>query len=180
MNEKHDFLPPASDELWELTSAMCDDRATPEQRDRLEVLLHDDKDAKSFFVAYMQLHAALAWQWQGHADRAACPPDLTSPDTQTDEAAGTRSPVLGFLGDTMRQGWGFLSDASRSPLVVIAVLAASLITLLGIWAAPSFLATAGDRSIVRRVHMARITGTIDCCWTDKQAGLELGAALRPG
>jgi hypothetical protein len=180
MNEKHDFLPPASDELWELTAAMCDDRATPEQRDRLEVLLHDDKDAKSFFVAYMQLHAALAWRWQGHADRVAYPPGLTSPDAQTDEAAGTRSPILGFLGDTMRQGWGFLSDAPRSPLIVIAVLAASLFTLLGIWAAPGFLATAGDRPIVSGVHVARITGTIDCCWTDEKEELRLGADLRPG
>ncbi len=55
---------PPDDELWLLTSAMCDGTITPEQKSRLESLLHGSEEARLFYSAYMDLHGQLLWHYR--------------------------------------------------------------------------------------------------------------------
>ena len=54
-------LPAADSELARLVESMCDGTITPAEGDRLESLLADDRDAKLYYVAYLDLHAQVQW-----------------------------------------------------------------------------------------------------------------------
>ncbi len=61
MNHNPIKLPPADSELVRLVELMCDGAISPAERDRLESLLENDRDAKLFYIAYLDLHAQMQW-----------------------------------------------------------------------------------------------------------------------
>ncbi len=61
MNRNPIKLPPADSELVRLVELMCDGVIAPAERDRLESLLENDRDAKLFYIAYLDLHAQMQW-----------------------------------------------------------------------------------------------------------------------
>jgi len=72
MNRNSIKLPPADSELVRLVELMCDGIITPAERDRLELLLENDRDAKLFYIAYLDLHAHMQWTMrEGCADEVA-------------------------------------------------------------------------------------------------------------
>ena len=94
-----------------LLSRLADESATPEDIAALEQMLLDDAAARRRYVHYLDLHEELRLR--------ANEGGLSSP----------HSPVLGFLGDIGRQGWGFVSGHSvkfsaLAALVFVAVIAA--------------------------------------------------------
>ena len=50
-------LPPADSELSRLVELLCDAAIAPAERDRLESLLASDRDARLYYLAYLDLHA---------------------------------------------------------------------------------------------------------------------------
>lgn len=48
-------------ELTALLEALCEDRLTPEQARRLELLVLNDREARQFYLDYIALHGALYW-----------------------------------------------------------------------------------------------------------------------
>ena len=58
-------LPPAESELSRLVESMCDGTIVSRERDRLELLLENDRDAQLFYVAYLDLHAQVQWMMRG-------------------------------------------------------------------------------------------------------------------
>jgi hypothetical protein len=61
-------------ELAELLEALCEDRLTPPQAERLEQLVLSDREARRFYLAYIDLHGTLYWDTakaaEGEAERA--------------------------------------------------------------------------------------------------------------
>jgi hypothetical protein len=53
-----------SKDLWRLVGALCDGTLTEPERDRLEVLLRSDTEAKRFAMAYLDQHARLLWRYR--------------------------------------------------------------------------------------------------------------------
>lgn len=52
---------PDRDEMHRLLSALCDDSATPEERQRLGALLRSSSRLWRFYLRYLDLHAAIQW-----------------------------------------------------------------------------------------------------------------------
>jgi hypothetical protein len=67
MTEPPGALPTADSELWSLLDTFVDGTATPAQRDQLETRLRAEPRARQFYVAYLDLHAALQWRTRGEA-----------------------------------------------------------------------------------------------------------------
>jgi hypothetical protein len=66
MSERGSMLPPADDQLWELVEA-CVTAGPAWARDQLEARLRGDAAARRFYVAYLDLHAALQWRTRGES-----------------------------------------------------------------------------------------------------------------
>ena len=58
-------LPPSDSELARLVELLCEGTIRPAERDRLESLLADDRDARLYCVAYLDLHARAIWHTRG-------------------------------------------------------------------------------------------------------------------
>jgi|GEM_PF-5233465 len=78
-------LPPIDSELATLVDALCEGAITPDDRDRLEAILAGDRNAKLYYVAYLDLHAQVQWltrgedKWPaGEAAPMACDSDAES------------------------------------------------------------------------------------------------------
>jgi hypothetical protein len=69
MSASHDKLPTADGEMWSLVEEFVAGTATPAQQERLEARLHAEESARLFYVAYLDLHAALQWRMRGEARR---------------------------------------------------------------------------------------------------------------
>jgi hypothetical protein len=65
MNERKGSLPPTDAELWSLVEAMVTGAATTAERDRLEARLRVEREARLFYVSYLDLHAHLQWRTRG-------------------------------------------------------------------------------------------------------------------
>ena len=126
-------------------------RRIAEDRLALRTLLAERAELRSQYVAWMRLHANLSWRFmpgkplspdelqryavaEAIADEAMpdslAQQEATQLDLGTGLAAGNtaddgprRSPILGFLGDVGRQGWGYVSSHSAF-FSVLAVLVA--------------------------------------------------------
>ena len=61
MNRNPVQLPPVESELARLVELMCDGAISPAERDRLESLMENNRDAKLFYIAYLDLHAQMQW-----------------------------------------------------------------------------------------------------------------------
>ena len=64
-------LPSGDEELWSLVEAFVTETASPAQRDRLEARLRSDRQARLFYISYLDLHAHLQWRTRGVAVPAA-------------------------------------------------------------------------------------------------------------
>jgi hypothetical protein len=71
MTERSGHRPSADEELWSLVEATLEGTATARQRDRLQARLRSEPDARRFYVAVLDLHAALQWRTRGMAVPAA-------------------------------------------------------------------------------------------------------------
>jgi hypothetical protein len=69
MSERRARLPAADGELWTLVEELVAGTATSTQRERLEARLRTEESARLFYVAYLDLHAALQWRMRGEASR---------------------------------------------------------------------------------------------------------------
>jgi len=58
----------ASPELRELVRAVCEERLTAQQRDRLEQLLRADEAARMFYVAHVDMSARIQFMFRGQFD----------------------------------------------------------------------------------------------------------------
>jgi len=147
---------PIPEELRDLIDEYLGGEMEAPRFDRLQTWLRDDPWARAYFVRYGQMQSQLYIDMR--ADRAAdralsriwelagegSPEDSVAAEiaalqAEADSPAGDsaplappagKSPVLGFLGDLGRQGWGFVSGHGVlfSSLVVLVVVAA-LVTL---------------------------------------------------
>ena len=88
-------LPPIDSELATLVDALCEGAITPDDRDRLEAILAGDRNAKLYYVAYLDLHAQVQWltrgedKWPaGEAAPMACDSDAESARHGDDGAFG--------------------------------------------------------------------------------------------
>lgn len=131
-----------NDELEKLTAAVCDGRASEEQRARLTELLRDDPAARDDYLRYVDMHAALG--------------DEALPSLESNIINYTRG---GFSGTPGRAGFGW-ADALK--------LAAVLVLLLGLLFAllkkpeqkpPSTASAASPRIVV-----ATLLFSEDCEW----------------
>ena len=194
-------LPAADSELARLVEAMCDGTIAPGERDRLESLLADDRDAKLYYVAYMDLHAHIQWLTRGQEESASefgvrgSGQDFGfAADVPAAEAAGPPASGLRPLCSPLATSHYPLA----TPFVggpVFSYMVATLIVgmmLLGAWA---FKVTHDYRDVVNHksqwrtapgksipkppelVFVGRITGMKDCRWADPKTQAYIGSSV---
>jgi ferric-dicitrate binding protein FerR (iron transport regulator) len=108
MSKRPAPLPPADDELWSLVEALVEGSATAAERDRLEARLRAEPAARSFYVAFLDLHAHLQWRTRG-------------------EASPTRSAELGARNAARAPRW------RRAAFAASLALAAGLLVAFFVW-----------------------------------------------
>ncbi len=86
-------LPPADGELALLVESLCEGTIAAEQRDRLESLMANDREAKLYYVAYMDLHAQMQWLTRGEAQKERAEGGRRKAETKG-SGVGGQGPVL--------------------------------------------------------------------------------------
>ena len=167
-------------ELCDLAEALCENRLTVQQAERLESLLLAHPALRRRYVLYMQMHAAAECEW-GRTTRipATAPPPSTA---------------FGFLGDLGAKGLDYLSNHLFLFSVLIAMVAAGSLAAWN-WESKHHnaqgrvaaqAATLPDSQPASResktadLPIARLTRTVDCQWTSPIMTLAVGEELTTG
>jgi hypothetical protein len=155
-----------------LFDVACDGEASAEQWAELEAILRSDEQARRLYLEYCRLHVDLHFAVRGRR-AVGIVSDAIRRDALRKEK---RSPVLGFLGDSARRGWGFVSDHTVlfSLLAVVLVLG-SLTVLVGLSLRPK-----GEVGGSAPPPAARLARTSDCRWNNVAAGFSPGTELVAG
>ncbi|MBN1394305.1 MAG: NPCBM/NEW2 domain-containing protein [Pirellulales bacterium] len=169
-------LPPADDELARLVESYCDGAISSGERDRLELLLSGGRDAKLFFVAYLDLHAQMQWLTRGEKQEME---NIEAMDAQP--VVLSPSPLFSSLTPS------FVGGPVFSYMVATVVLC---LMLLGAWAykitresGPSYVydsrgsTSSGLSDRQQMVFVGRITGMRDCRWADPDTRTIIGASV---
>ncbi len=153
-------------ELCRLITALCDGHLDPEEHRRLEAMLADDPESRSFYYEYVALHAELSWSNAAGESRKALL-ELESNRAKGDgPAAPAKSPILGFLGECFEQGFGFTQNSGS--------LWTFLFILLG---AGGILC---PLMLLVQHPTAKIIATVDCKWSENSKTFADNAKLECG
>jgi hypothetical protein len=197
-------LPAADGELTALMELLCEGTIQPAQRDRLEELLRTDRDAKLYYVAYMDLHAQMQWLTRGQetgtsgqwpvvsgqrvaSDEWRVESEIQHPKTQ-DPRPKTSIPNLQI--PTLHSPLSTLHYWAISYSVATVLLA---VFLLGAWSytithpnADSLavknnrgttLSAANEKDPSQFIFVGRVSGMVDCQWADEATATFPGAAV---
>ncbi len=205
MNRNPIKLPPADSELVRLVELMCDGAISPAERDRLELLLENDRDAKLFYIAYLDLHAQM--QWMMREDRAeevasgqwsvAGESDMKSlnPEISKSQIPNLPPAVSIILDDsTLPAPLSSLPFYISHPFVFSNLFALLVIGIgaLGAWFyqvdIPHPVARSGRSSINTNKSLGskelefvgRVTGMVDVKWADINTSTETGNGVPLG
>jgi ferric-dicitrate binding protein FerR (iron transport regulator) len=145
------------DELQSLCESAIEGRLTPEQAARLDRLVVDDREARRYYVEYMNQHACLRWS-------VADPAFLASP--LLSGAAVAKTPASVRAGSWRPRRHWTLSLAGG--------MAAAAVLILGVWL--------GTRSPGAQVPqaVATLSGTVACKWGSGSLPTETGSRLPAG
>jgi len=190
-------------EIARLAALLCDGQVAEAELFALEQLLRDDPEAQAYYRQYMAIDVALEWTFVDRAFRG-------SPAQGELPASPPRSPILGFLGDVGRQGWGFVSGHNvvfslLAVLVAVAALVAVVVRNgdLGRQDAatkseiadhnsefssrnseiPNFPRRAPSKMVAgegQGVRVARLVRANDCRWNGQSSAPEVGQPLPAG
>jgi len=106
-------------ELADLLAALCDDRLSAPQAERIEELVIADPEALRFYINYIDLHGMLHWDAAGGA--VACDADA--------------APLLAELkANSQPQVTAWIGLRSRTARIAAAVIATTLLIAVGLWA----------------------------------------------
>jgi ferric-dicitrate binding protein FerR (iron transport regulator) len=141
------------DELQSLCESAIEGLLTPEEAARLERLVVDDREARRYYVEYLNQHACLRWS-------VAEPAFLLSPLS-----------VGGAVAEVSAAAWG---PRRRWALSLAGGLAAAAVLMIGVW-----LGTRSRGGQVPRTA-ARLFGTVACKWGSGSLPTETGARLPAG
>ena len=132
--------------LMELASAVCDDRASQDEIEQLEILLKGNAQAQAAYADYMLLHAELYWQQESLQDQN-----------------GTKIRVTSYGSNPL--GWTTLWTLAAM-LLVGSVLGAVIMWGMG---------SSGEQPIIRSVanwehgeSVAIVSQTVNCRWSLNQ------------
>ncbi len=182
--------PEHRDDLYRLIDALFDDRLDAADHDRLAALLDTDDDALRLYVAEMNLHANLLWDFRAEqADDAevvgefpvadGLPPAGCTGSTlllgvPPIQCESDHSPVFGFFGRATSAMTGFATSGWPVAYLVSMVVLVAGAFLAAVTYVSRPLPNAGDagsiavRAATLTSAVARITETADCRWTDPQ------------
>jgi len=155
------------DELQTLLAKLVDGHLLPEEHARLENLLREDKNARRVYRDHMLIHSMLYWQ---HTDVPR--PALVDSPQEKATSRDPSSPLLGFLGNTFRQGYGFFSN--HAPLLGILLVVALLGGVIGL---AMFRGGVAGSTTSRIAHLSQ---THACQWGGLDTPLITGSSLLPG
>ena len=189
-----------------LIGELLEGRLTADQMESLGRLLQADPQARNLYLRQITTHAMLQWELaqpfeSDHGQAAeqepvAPPPTDQSPASLPLADGCSPSPVLGFLGDIGRQGWGFVSEHTT----LFSMLAA-LVLVAGLIAARVWKGNDGNRNpdagskiashpseisnpdrapfgwLPAPSPFARLTRAVDGCWGHSVPALNWGPPL---
>ena len=124
------------DSLRSLFSSLCEDSMTSQELAGLEDKLRDDPAALSEFVAYLDLHAALDWEFsRKESVRPGKSEETEAEEDQNDPGIFQHDDTIARATDTMplparRAAW-FSKHISRDSIVITAVLFLAVGLVLG-------------------------------------------------
>ena len=180
-----------NDRIWYMADAVCMGTATDEELRELEARVLSDDTARSLYIAYCQLDAALDLELGGQrVGMLACDKIQIEMQTATANEFPVATPAPTFLSNAIHGTVGFFSNE-----VPFGFLTATLLTgllLLGLWmmpvskaplrqiadsqqVSPSNVQTAEIEPAIASPtkseikNVGRITGKMDCVWSVKKA-----------
>lgn len=182
---------PMDAELKELFGKLLDGELDETQQCRLTEILQTRDEARALYHKYMTVHGLLLWTLSPPntpaLDRSeqlleqtpGVPASAGSAENSGQEAP--RSPLLGFLGDTLRQGFDSLTGSTGLFVLILLLICGLGVVSLVPWS------RIGGRKVPEmidvscaRAPVARITRLADFAWSRSGAVYAEGAMLRPG
>jgi hypothetical protein len=123
-------------ELRDLVDALCEDALTAEQAARLESIITSHREACRHYLDYLHFHGILHMDNAGDnlvdvlrlvrqardEEQAVETGPPAGQGAASDTAPSGRSPILGFLGDSLQQGLDHLSNLPRLPMFLAGAL----------------------------------------------------------
>jgi len=187
------LLPQHCDELYGYINALCEEQLDDAGQRRLEEILAASEEAQWIYIFEMNMHANLVLDHRCEPEEVAvveasavCEPSSTTEPASSPSVA----PVWGVWGNVYHGTLGFFSQE-----VPFALLIATLITGLGLWAGslvyvsqPKPMAERNPATpapslahLPERALVGRITGAVDVKWATKELedgtqGPEIGDA----
>jgi hypothetical protein len=176
------LLPPADSELAQLVELMCDGAIDAPQRDRLESLLENDRDAKLFYVAYLDIHAQMQWMLRDkEMSNDQCPifNDQFSFLNDPSPVPSPQSPIPPIIIQTLPDPSStffssFIGDPLYSYLIAVVVVSVAVLVAAVLKVASNTeIAVSPPHSAVQDIqlpappkveYVGRITGMVDCKW----------------
>jgi len=150
----------AKDELEPLLSALFDGSMDDAQRERFNVLIKNDAEARAFYFEYCEMHAMLQWQ---HGV-------LGGLSTVQPERLAARSAITPL---PMRR-------ATITRILIGLTAAAAMLALAFLYYNPAPTEETAAAEVNTDSFAARISGAHECTWAADFAPLQLGDHLRPG
>ena len=158
-------------ELVELAEKYCLQTLDEEENGRLNALLCDDGDAQSFFLAYGNIHAQLAWEYGAQP--------ATEPAKGLEAAAGGRQPVINLDDQRDLFSANPAAPTTRSRLAQVLALAACLVlTAAGVWSL--WFKRPATRNGATSTAVAMLIRAVDAHWSQDTAPIRVGGPLAPG
>jgi len=179
-----------SRELESLLAALCDDRLSPDQSERLETLLRSSRDARRYYIKYMHLHCAVGrYCASGSVEPVTARNEIVdfpgevfvaSRVAETMRAESDKAVVVSEQGD----GGGALlsphfprilgpwSLAAVSAVVCVAVALGIVLNRVEI------ISREGQASAA--VVVAELTSDHGCVWAGRQGAFDVGSKLSSG
>ena len=176
-----------ADRLLYLTEMVCDGNASDNDHAELDTILSSDATSRRRYWDYCRMHIALEMEVQAHValrkvhERNDLDSSVLAPWESealmvgmSPNAPPSSSPALGFLGSAYHGTVGFFSQEVPLSLLIAAVVMG--MAMLGAWAykishyqpqvveAPSPTVPSDVRPEL--VFVGRITGMVDCKWSD--------------
>ena len=157
-------------EIAELANKMCDRTITPDERERLEMLLSDNPEVRSLYLDYLRVNASLIWRYRtGDTVNLS---DADSSDTQIARAAADAPPQKdkgtgwsAFLG----RHWGFFG-----------ALASCLLVAFLLWPRSAEESADVSPGAESTNFVATLREATNVVWSNDQDAVNVGGRIKSG
>lgn len=158
----------ANPRIWQLANSVCEGTITEQEFYELEELLESDREAKEFYIDYLNLNAELSWMMG-----CKCQGEELFACSQNKTLDNEKLPPSGFLDLFAGFTDYFQQHSPYSYMLLSLFVGIILIT-------SAYVINTPNSSIIpiKNDYVARITVTKDCQWSSDATPVEESSQLR--